>query len=93
MIAREPLNINSVAGQFAMSRAAIYKHIRILVECSLIVVRQKGRERYCEARLERLSEVAGWVEQYRAIWETRLDSLEDYLKTIQTTEDKHGSTE
>lgn len=84
MIASQPLNMDSVAGNFSVSRTAVYKHIKILTECGLVVVRQQGRERYCEARLERLSEVSSWVEQYRKLWTARFNTLENYLKELQS---------
>jgi len=36
-------------------------------------------ERYCEAKLEKFSEVMDWVDQYRKFWNNKLDSLESYL--------------
>ncbi len=88
MIANQSLNINSVSGNFDVSRAAIYKHVKILTECGLVVIRQQGRERYCEARLEKLNKVSEWVEQYRKIWTARLDSLGDYLGELQAEKKK-----
>lgn len=85
MIAYAPLNVNSVAGHFDVSRTAIYKHMKILMECGLVEIRQQGRERYCEARLEKLNEVSDWVGQYRKFWTAKLDSLENYLNEIQKT--------
>src|SRR4051794_9428791 len=90
MIAHKSLNVNSVAGNFEVSRTAIYKHIKILTECGLIVVTQHGRERFCEAKLEKLSEVSDWIEQYKKFWNARLDSLEIYLNEIQTKKKKPG---
>ncbi len=83
MVAFKPLNVNTVAENFDVSRAAIYKHMKILIECGLIDMKQKGRERYCEARLEKLNAVSEWVEQYRQFWESKLDSLELYLEKLQ----------
>ncbi|KAB2915597.1 MAG: winged helix-turn-helix transcriptional regulator [Bacteroidetes bacterium] len=83
MIAHKSLNVNTVSENFDVSRAAIYKHMKILTECGLMVVKQQGRERFCEAKLEKLSEVADWVDQYRKIWTERLDSLENYLTLLQ----------
>lgn len=84
MISVHPLNVNAVAENFEVSRTAIYKHIKILTECGLVVITQFGRERYCEARLEKLGEVSDWVEQYRKIWTERLDSLENYFNELET---------
>jgi DNA-binding transcriptional ArsR family regulator len=87
LIARQNLNLNGVAENFKMSRPAISKHIKILTECGLISINQQGRERYCEARLEKLNEVSDWVEQYKKFWNERLDALESYLDALKK-EDK-----
>ena len=49
MVAKEPMNLNTVADRFDISRPAVSKHMKILVECGMVVINQKGRERYCEA--------------------------------------------
>jgi len=79
MIAHQSLNLNAVADNFEISRPAISKHIKILTECGLIEIKQQGRERYCEAKLEKLNEVSQWVEQYRVFWTAKLDALGDFL--------------
>ncbi|MBC7948390.1 MAG: winged helix-turn-helix transcriptional regulator [Chitinophagaceae bacterium] len=79
MVARESLNLNSVAENFNISRPAISKHIKILSECGLIIIRQKGRERFCEANLRQLDLVSKWVEQYQIFWTTKLDALGKFL--------------
>lgn len=89
MVAQQPLNLNSVAGQFDMSRQAVSLHVKILTECGLIIIRQEGRERYCEAKLEGLHEVSEWVEQFKQYFEMKLDSLENYLAKMQKTK-KHA---
>lgn len=80
LIANQPMNLNAVAEKFDISRPAISKHIKILTECGLIIIRQEGRERYCEARLEKLNEVSAWADQYRKFWNNKLDALDDFLK-------------
>ncbi len=83
VLAKQSLTLNGVARKFAISRPAVSKHIKILAECGLIVTRKRGRERYCEVRLEGLTEVSSWIEQYRKLWEERLDALEQYLNEVQ----------
>lgn len=85
LIAHQSLNLNAVAENFEMSRPAISKHIKILTECGLISIKQQGRERYCEARLQKLNEVSDWVEKYKQFWEEKFDMLEAYLDTLQKT--------
>jgi DNA-binding transcriptional ArsR family regulator len=90
MIANQPLNLNAVAEKFDVSRPAISKHIKILTQCGLITIKQQGRERFCEAKLQQLNEVSAWVEQYRIFWTKKLDALENFLaqETIPDNENK-----
>ena len=90
-IAHQPLNLNSVAEQFEISRPAISKHIKILTECGLIVIRQQGRERFCEAQLQKLNEVSKWIEQYRVFWSSKLDALESFLNKPETPSRKSSN--
>jgi len=82
LIAYQPLNLNTIAENFQMSRPAISQHMKILIECGLVTVNQKGRERYCEARLDKLDEVAQWVEQYRMVWQQKHDRLDKVLEKL-----------
>lgn len=83
LLAAQTLTLNAVAENFDISRPAISKHIKILNECGLIEITDKGRERYCEAKLDKLSEVSVWIEQYKQFWESKLDDLETYLDKLQ----------
>lgn len=80
MIASEPVNVNTIAGQFDVSRQAISLHLKILSECGLLNIKQQGRERFCEAKLEKLNEVHEWVEQYHKLWTGRLNSLKNFIE-------------
>ena len=88
LLAKKSLNLNQVADEFSISRPAISKHIKILTECGLITIKQHGRERYCVAELNKLSEVNEWVEQYKQFWNSKLDALEIYLNKIQAKPSK-----
>ena len=83
MVSQQSLNLNAVAENFNISRPAVSKHIKILTECGLIIIKRQGRERFCEAHLQKLNQVSDWVEQYRQFWEQKLDALENYLDTLQ----------
>jgi DNA-binding transcriptional ArsR family regulator len=82
LLARQRMTLNGVAENFRISRPAVSRHIRILKECGLVIVIPQGRERYCEARFDRLNEVTEWVEQYRQLWEQRFSRLDDLLEVM-----------
>lgn len=85
LIAHKSMNLNTIADNFEISRPAISQHIKILTECGVVVIKQVGRERFCEAKLDTLSEVSDWVEQYRQFWNQKFDSLKNYLNKVQSS--------
>jgi DNA-binding transcriptional ArsR family regulator len=87
LLSQQRLTLNEVAEHFEVSRPAISKHVKILTECGLIVMKQQGRERYCEANFSQLSEVSDWVNQYRVFWTSKLDALERFLDTAHTVKE------
>jgi DNA-binding transcriptional ArsR family regulator len=82
LLAKQRLTLNGVAENFRISRPAVSRHIKILKECGLVVVIPQGRERYCEARFDKLNEVNEWLEQYRQFWEQRFGRLDDVLEEM-----------
>ncbi len=87
MVADQPLNVNTIAEGFEMSRQAISLHIQILVECELLKIKKQGRERVCEAQLDQLNEVTVWLDRFRQHHEQKLDNLENYLDKLK--KDRH----
>jgi len=82
LLAQQRLTLNGVAENFRISRPAVSRHIKILKECGLVVVIPQGRERYVEARFDKLNEVNDWLEQYRQLWEGRFGRLDDILEKM-----------
>jgi len=85
LIAIQAMTPNAIAEHFDTSRQAVSKHLRILTECELIKQEQKGREIFYQLEIDKMKEIDKWLEQYRKIWETRLNQLEDLLATIKKT--------
>src|SRR4051812_7834307 len=85
LLANHTLTLNGVAENFGISRPAISKHIKILTECGLITVNQRGRERYCEVQLKPLQEINLWSQQYKHFWTEKFDDLEKFLTNESTS--------
>jgi len=86
LIAIQAMTPNALAEHFDTSRQAVSKHLQILTECELVTQEQKGREIYYSLEIEKMKEIDKWLEQYRKIWETRLNQLDDLLATIKKQE-------
>ncbi len=83
LLAEERLTVSSIAENFEISRPAVSKHLRILHECGIVQINQQGRERFCEIKPSALVPAFIWIEQYRSLWEDKIDSLETYLASLQ----------
>ena len=82
LLSQQRLTLNGVAENFRISRPAVSRHIKILKECGLVAVIPQGRERFVEARFDKLNEVTEWVEQYRQIWEEKFNRLDVLLEEM-----------
>jgi len=82
LLAQNPLTMNGVAAHFKISRPAVSRHMRILSECELVTLHNRGRERYCEARLAPLKQVADWVAYYDKFWDQKLKGLKKFLEDL-----------
>ncbi|WP_156307406.1 ArsR/SmtB family transcription factor [Sphingobacterium endophyticum] len=82
LIAIQAMTPNAIAEHFESSRQAISKHLRILTECEIIKSEQKGREIYYQLELDKMKEIDQWIEQFRKIWETRFNQLDDLLGNL-----------
>jgi DNA-binding transcriptional ArsR family regulator len=82
LIASEPMDIKSLTARFDMSQQAVSLHVKVLSDCGLVRMEQRGRNRFCRPQLDKLEEVSEWVVQYRQFWESRLNNLEVYLAKL-----------
>ena len=88
MLAHKSLNLNAIADHFDTSRPTISQHVKFLEDCGLITINKQGRERYCEANFDQLTEVSGWVKEATKIWMNRLQSLDKFLTDLNKKQKK-----
>ncbi len=60
---------------FSFSQPALSKHLKVLREAGLVMVRSVGRERRYALRGEGLRSMAEWVAHYERFWNDKLDGL------------------
>ena len=82
LLAAQSMTPNAIAEEFHTSRQAVSKHIQILTECELVKQEQKGREIYYHINPGKMKEIDKWIEQFRKIWETRFNQLDNLLSTM-----------
>ena len=92
LLSEQTLTVSAVAEHFEVSRPAISKHLKILEECGILEIQQHGRERFCRIKPSSLIPAFMWVDQYRHLWEQRIDAFENYVNQLKSTSTDHGTS-
>ncbi len=92
-LAQGEATVGELAEPFAMTFAAVSKHLRVLEHAGLVT---RGRHaQYRPARLEArpLAAASRWIGGYAAFWQDSLDALDGYLNALQSlsTTDSTGT--
>ena len=81
-----PESASTLAEPFDMALPSFMEHLKKLEACRLIETRKEGRTRICQLRVGALSPARDWIEEQRALWDARLDNLEELLDTMEDPE-------
>lgn len=79
LVCQQERSVQELVPHFDMTIGAISQHLKILLANGLVTRRREGRHRFYRVDPGPLKEVHDWTEQYRRLWESRLDRLGDYL--------------
>ncbi len=83
-------SVTELAEPFEMSMPAVSKHLKVLERAGLIERGHEAQWRPCRLAPAPLKDVNDWVEQYRKFWEQSFDRLDQYLRELQTKDEKRG---
>ena len=83
-LANGDASVTELAEPYEMSMAAVSKHLKVLEGAGLVSRGKEAQWRPCHLEAKPLAAAQSWIEEYRRFWERNLDSLGDYLKTMQT---------
>jgi DNA-binding transcriptional ArsR family regulator len=82
-------SVTELAEPFEMSLPAVSKHLKVLERAGLIARGREAQWRPCRIEVRALKEVDDWLEEYRRLWEDRLDRLEVYLSELQADQSRN----
>ena len=83
--------VTKLARPFAMSLAAVSKHLIVLEKAGLVKRRRDGRVHALRLQAKPMQEAQAWINRYREFWEGNLDQFEKYLDKLQEKENKHDN--
>ncbi|MGB2711661.1 MAG: metalloregulator ArsR/SmtB family transcription factor [Conexibacter sp.] len=79
-LAERELSVGEATRDFPVSKPAISRHLRVLEEAGAIVRVVDGRTHRLRLRERPLADAFDWMAHQRALWERKLDVVEDYLR-------------
>jgi DNA-binding transcriptional ArsR family regulator len=82
--------VSELAEPFDMALPSFMQHLRVLEECGLVRSRKEGRVRTCQLAPKPLEKAEHWMAEQRAVWERRLDQLDDYLKELKLSRSRNA---
>ena len=81
-LSRSPASMSELARPFRMALPSFAQHLAVLEKCGVVQSRKDGRVRRYRLVPQPLSVAEDWIVAQRAIWEQRLDQLEEYIATM-----------
>ena len=79
-------SVNELAAPFKMSLPAVSKHIKVLEKAGLLTKTINAQQRPCKIDGAQLKQAVDWIDQYKQLWEGRLDRLDAYLVKLHAEE-------
>lgn len=79
--------VSELAKPFEMALPSFTQHLNVLSDCGLVHSQKTGRVRTYHIDPIALTNAEQWIVKQRAIWETRLNQLDNYLNTIKDKND------
>jgi DNA-binding transcriptional ArsR family regulator len=86
LLRASPLAVGEIAETLGIRQPQVSKHLKVLGESGIVRVEPRARRRIYDLQAEPFDQIARWVESFGHLWEVRLDSLGDYLRTKGTEE-------
>lgn len=87
-LSRGPASVSELAKPLQISLPAVLQHLQLLEASGLVRSEKTGRVRTCRIEPQALAPAETWIAEQRAVWEGRLDRLEDFLEVMKTKESK-----
>ena len=87
MLLEDDMAVTDVAEPFAMSLAAISKHLAVLSEAGLISREKRGRVIWCKLEPEAMREATVWMRGFGQVDPLDLDDFERFLEQELSQED------
>jgi DNA-binding transcriptional ArsR family regulator len=78
-VMRREASVSALAERYAMTFAAVQRHVAVLERAGLVTKEQRGRERLVRGDVDTIRAAARLLAKYEEIWRSRIGRIEDLL--------------
>ena len=82
LLREQPYSVNEFVKRLKIRQPQASKHLRILNDAGLVIVKPIAQQRIYSLNPEAFFELDQWVNSFNKLWNDRLDNLDEHLKLI-----------
>jgi len=82
LLREKPYPVGEIAKRLVLRQPQVSKHLHALSKAGLVEVHPVAQQRIYQLQPKPFKELDSWLETFRRIWETRLDTLDEYLQEL-----------
>lgn len=78
-VLQRPHSVSELAAGYAMSFAAVQKHVAVLERAALVSKERKGREQLVSGEVDTIARAQELLRGYEQLWRARVDAIDALL--------------
>jgi DNA-binding transcriptional ArsR family regulator len=88
LLREKPYSVGGITEQLRLRQPQVSKHLRVLHEAGLVKVHPAAQQRIYHLQARPFEELESWLETFKRTWESRLDSLDEYVRQLKKEEER-----
>ena len=78
-----PRPVGEIGAYLRIRQPQVSKHLRVLHDAGIVTARPIAQQRVYQLEAAPFSQLESWLDSFHKVWETRLDTLDEYLRDLQ----------
>ena len=90
LLRENPYPVGEIAKRLVLRQPQVSKHLRVLSEAGLVKVHPAAQQRIYQLQAKPFEELDSWLETFKQVWDSRLDTLDEYLQGLKQGQKRGG---
>ena len=90
-VVQQEQSVSTLAEGYAMSFAAVQKHVAVLERAALVVKERRGREQIVHGSLDTIRQATRLLQRYEELWRYRVQNISNILSEDREEDREKGN--